>query len=131
MSHLRVVKPISLEDLKKFPLIYLASPYTKYPAGLDEAAKEIGRIAANLLLAGVHAYSPIAYGHELSRHGVDPLDVNIWHGFNDTQLEKSDAIVIARMVGWQTSDGVAREMKFAEDRRRPLYFIHPDTLEVY
>jgi nucleoside 2-deoxyribosyltransferase len=129
MSHLRVVNPISLEDLKKFPLIYLASPYTLYPSGREQAFREVKRLTATLLLAGMHAYSPVVYGHILEE--VDPLNEELWNAFNDVQLEKCDAVMVARMVGWQSSKGVTREIKFAEERKRPLYFIHPETLEVY
>lgn len=130
--HLHVAKKnLSLDDLKKYRRIYLASPYTRYPDGPAAATEKIEIVTAKLLNLGIHSYSPIVFGHPLVRHGVDPDNVDLWNGFNDAMLEVCDCILVARMIGWQSSVGVQREIDFAKNHNVPLIFIHPETLEVY
>lgn len=57
-------------------LSYLGSPYSLYPAGLDQACIDACKIAARLLTKGITVYSPIAHCHEIAiAGGIDPLDL--------------------------------------------------------
>ena len=44
-------------------LAYLATPYSKYPAGLQQAFVDAAKLAALLLRSGMNVYSPIAHTH--------------------------------------------------------------------
>src|SRR3990167_1959103 len=58
---------------------YLATPYTRYPAGIRAAFADAAKLAARLLVTGLKVYSPITHTHPLAIYGhLDPLDHAIW-----------------------------------------------------
>ncbi len=132
-SHLRLVNDeITLEGLRKYSLIYLASPYTLYAKGLQAAFADVTELAGKLVKQGFNILAPITYGHPLTTQGsVNAIDEKIWYPLNDAFLHKSDCLLVARMTGHQSSKGIAREIRYFEMVGKPLYFIHPETLEVY
>lgn len=112
-----------MDQLRTHRLVYLASPYTKYPAGFHMAAVDAARIAADLMRAGVKVYSPIAHTHPLALYGnLDPLDHSLWLPFDQTIMDLADACCIAGdMVGWESSFGVQHEMKTFWGQQKPVY----------
>lgn len=115
-------------DLKQFSLCYLATPYTKYPAGIDLAFREAAEIAAALLKEGIKVYSPIAHTHPLALYGkLDPLDHKIWLPFDQAMMDASDALVVAHMSGWDQSFGVAHEIKVFAEQGKPIFDLDPKT----
>lgn len=103
-------------------LAYLATPYTKYPRGLHAAFVDAAATAAKLLRAGVKIYSPMCHGHPLAMYGgLDPLDLAIWLPLDDAMLAVCDVLIVAHMEGWQESQGIAHEIKFFEQARKPIY----------
>lgn len=132
-SHLKLVRSqASLEDLKKYPLIYLASPYSQYPDGIEAAFKEIASIAGALLKHGIRAYSPICHTHPIAMYGdIDPLDHSIWMPFDKAIMPHCNALLVARMIGWQNSRGVGEEIDDFLSRSMPIFYLNPKTLEVY
>lgn len=120
---------LNLDLVTSYGLVYLASPYSKYPRGIEQAFIDISVIAARLLQEGVKVYSPIAHTHPLALYsGLDPLDHNIWLTFDEAIMERSDACVVAMMEGWDTSKGVEHEIKFFQARTRPVHLLDPITL---
>lgn len=119
-----------LEPLKQFNLIYLASPYSKYPKGLERAYCKICRIAGRLLVNGVTVYSPIAHTHGIASHAyLDPYDYNIWLPFDGAMMRACDAMVVALMQEWQTSYGVAHEMDVFNEAHKPIFALDPMLVE--
>lgn len=117
--------------LKQYRRVYLATPYSKFHLGLQEAWKGAVELTAKLLHAGISAYSPIAYTHPIALMGnFDPLDHNIWLPFDHSQMEDADALVVATMQGWDDSYGVGVEIEFFRKAGKPVYLLHPVTLEV-
>lgn len=52
---------------------YLASPYSKYPAGIEAAFQDICKQTALLIRHKIPVYSPIAHTHPVAIHGeIDP-----------------------------------------------------------
>lgn len=110
-------------------LCYLATPYTLYPYGFDVAARDAAAIAGNLMRRGLNVYSPIVYGHQLSLHGgVDPRDMSIWTPVNRRMMVASDILIVAHMVSWQESRGIADEVEWFAGQRRPIYDLNPNTM---
>jgi hypothetical protein len=105
-------------------LYYLATPYTKYASGIEKAYIDACRIAADLIRRGHKVYSPIAHTHGIATHGgIDPTDYEIWLAFNETMMQRCDAIMVARLPGWQESFGVLHEIKrFGEMNKSILFF---------
>lgn len=119
------------EQLAKYGLIYLASPYTKYEKGLYAAFREISRIAAELAKRGLSAYSPIAYSHLLAvQGGISPTSHSFWMSYDKPFMRASGALLIAKMDGWGESKGVNEEITIFRALEKPVFYLSPDTLEI-
>lgn len=121
----------NLNELLKYNLVYAASPYQHYPHGLDRACEDIGEVCWWLNLAGVSHFSPILYGHNLSKiWGVDRADSHFWLDFDSGMMNVCDALVIVGLDGWADSAGVAIEQAAFESAGKPIYHLDPITLEL-
>lgn len=120
-----------MEQLTKFDLVYLGTPYSKYPKGIEAAWRDASELSGKLLLAGVKVYSPIAHTHSIAVcANLDPLNHDIWLPFDLAIMQKSDAMVVGMLPGWAYSYGVSFEVdKFREWGRR-VFAVFPDTLKV-
>jgi hypothetical protein len=103
---------------------YLASPYSKYPDGLEAAFVEVAKQAALLIRHKIPVYSPIAHTHPIAIHGgMDPLDHSIWLPA-DLPLMRSAyrGLIVCKMATWDQSDGIGEEIKeFGALKRRIIY----------
>lgn len=122
---------VSLSGLAQHDLTYLAGPYTKYALGMDQAYLDICEAAWWLNMAGVNAYSPVAYTHPLAAvWAVDRADGPFWLDFDQAMMKACDALVVVKMDGWTESEGVALEIAEFADAGKPIYTLDPVTLEV-
>lgn len=119
----------TIEKLKGHRLVYLATPYSKYPYGIHDAFQDASKYAARLLIAGVKVYSPIAHTHPLAIYGdIDPLDHSIWIPFDEAMMTAADAICVLQMPTWEISKGIAHEIEFFQNAGKPVYFLKPEEL---
>lgn len=108
------------------PLYYLATPYSKYEGGIEKAYIDACRVTADLIRRCEKAYSPIAHTHGIAVHGnLDPLDHDIWLNFDEAMMERCDAIMVARLPGWEESRGVQYEIKRFAEMGKPILFFTP------
>jgi nucleoside 2-deoxyribosyltransferase len=120
---------MKLEHLKKYDLIYVGTPYTKYPAGIHAAFVDACRLTARLLREGLKVYSPIAHTHPIAIHGeIDPLDLAVWLPFDAAIMDKSDAMIVGMLPDWERSTGVKHEIQAFVAAGKPVYFMSPDDL---
>ena len=121
----------NIHELTKYNMVYLASPYSKYPTGQENAFVEIAAIAGKLLLHGVRFYSPICHTHPIARYGnIDPLDHKIWLPFDEAIMGVCDALVVAKMPTWGKSYGIGHEMGVFQKAGKPVYFLDPEKMEL-
>lgn len=100
-------------QLPRKHLCYLATPYSKFPDGIEAAFQAACLVDGALLKLGICAYSPIAHTHPIAQYGeIDPLDHNIWLPFDEAMMRAADAIIVAQLPGWDVSFGVAHEIEF-------------------
>lgn len=110
-------------------LSYLATPYSLYEAGFDQAFIDASKLAAKLMLAGVKVYSPIVHCHAIAMHGrINPLDHTIWLPFDQAMMDVAHTLIVAHMPGWEESFGVGEEIKEFRRARKPIYDLDPKTL---
>ena len=103
---------------------YLASPYTKYPRGTDLAFVEISAITGRLLKAGVPIFCPIAHSHPIAIYGeLDRLDHTVWLPLDEHQMHNAIGCIVATMNTWETSYGVAQELKHFNGRGAPILYL--------
>jgi hypothetical protein len=104
-------------------LHYLATPYSKYPGGIEAAYIDACRATASLLRQGIQCYSPIAHTHGIAVHGgLDPLDHDLWLPFDEAMMKACEVLIICRMEGWERSKGIKyEEMRFLEMGKKVEY----------
>lgn len=128
---LKVVASNTLDDVAKFDLVYLGTPYSKYPTGLEAAFRDAAALAAKLLKMGIKVYSPIAHTHPIAQYGqIDPLDHSIWLPFDQAIMDKAGAMLVAKMPGWRESKGIAHEIGVFAQAEKPVFYLDIDTFEV-
>ena len=110
-------------------LVYLATPYSRYPLGLDQAFINAAKLAARLIYAGMNVYSPIAHSHSIAKlGGLDPHDHALWLALDMVMLTRCDVLAVAHMAGWEESYGIGEEIKFFEAAQRPVFDLYPASL---
>ena len=113
-------------------LIYLASPYThKDPAVRQRRFEIVCCWAAILKRAGCFVFSPIVHAHPIVlAHGV-PVGWDYWKVFDRMMVERSQAVLIAEIDGWQESVGVTEEHSIARELGLPVGFLaEPENEEL-
>lgn len=119
------------EQLKQYALIYVGTPYSKYPGGIEKAFIDACKLTGDLLKLGLRVYSPIAHTHPIAiNSGLDPLDHNIWLPFDAAIMEKADAMIVAKMDGWSQSKGIDHEIDVFLKAGKPIYHLDPKTMVV-
>lgn len=112
-------------------LHYLATPYTKYPDGIESAYEAAAELTARLMRAGASVYSPIAHMHPVAIHGgLDPLDHSIWLPANAAMMERADVLLVAKLRSWQRSKGTRHEIDWFTAAKKPVRYLCPDSLDV-
>jgi hypothetical protein len=111
------------------PLCYLASPFTRYRLGHERAVADIARIAGHLIHAGVKLFCPVAHSWPLVRYGkIDPIDDKLWHSINAPFVEACGVLIVARLEGWDASEGIADETTAFVERAAPIFDFCPTSL---
>lgn len=106
---------------------YLASPYSSFPGGMRNAAREAESAAAQLIAAGVPVYSPIAHSHSIAATGnLDPEDYEIWMPLNRVMMRAARGLIVLTLYGWATSRGVRMEIEAMASKRQ--VFMRPGII---
>jgi hypothetical protein len=108
---------------------YLATPYSKYPAGIECAFIEACKQTALLIEAGIPVYSPIAHTHPIAIHsGLDPLDHSIWLPADKPMMDAAKALIVCKMEGWESSYGISVEIEEFHKAGKPVYMMTPGVI---
>lgn len=112
--------------LHVYDMIYLATPYTKYPFGIYEAARDAALISGRLIRRGLDIFSPIVHAHYISMAtGIDPIDHTFWMKVDYAFMKKCDALMICHMSGWEESRGVGLEIDEFAKAKKPSFHLNP------
>lgn len=109
-----------------YELVYLASPYSKYPGGREEAYTFACKKAAELMLQGYNVFCPIAHSHPIETiGGITPEQAthDFWLKQDFAVLDRCDALFVYKMPGWDTSHGVNEEVKRATRRQMKIIYL--------
>lgn len=122
---------MKLSSIQQYGLCYTATPYSKYPAGIEAAFQDAASLVGELLRQGLCVYSPIAHTHPVAVYGgIDPLDLSIWLPFDATMMAKSDALIVAMMQGWEASSGIRHEIEEFVIAGKPVFFLNVETFDI-
>jgi hypothetical protein len=121
---------ISIDDLRRLPCSsfwYLASPYSKYPAGTEAAFRDVSRVAAMLVRAGVPVFCPIAHSHLVAvEGGLSLTDHDIWLPADEPFMNAAHGGLAVQMPGWRDSYGVGHEIERFEQAGKPVFCLEFD-----
>ena len=110
--------------------IYLASPYSdKSETVRHERYLKTAEATAQMLLQGLHIYSPIVHCHELAKRFQLPGDFDFWNKYNFAMLGEASALHILELPGWNKSKGIHAEIQYALRLSIPIRNI-PYPMEV-
>jgi len=110
-------------------LHYVASPYTHFHRGRERAWGEVCSSTGEMMHLGIHCFSPIAHGHAITNHSpLDPIDADLWKLLDKKFVDMCDALIVLKMEGWGSSDGVGHEIREFKKTTKPIYLVDPITL---
>ena len=102
-------------------LIYLASPYSKYTGGRQEAFNLVCKKAGELMSLGWNVFCPIAHSHPIELSGsVTDTSHGFWLKQDFAVLSRCTELWVFKLPGWEESFGVREEMKFAQHLNLPI-----------
>ena len=112
-------------DLKlEFGYWYLATPYSKYPDGIQAAFEDAATNTAALVRQGIPVFSPIAHTHPVAVYGgIDPYDHSIWIPADKPLMEAAHGLLVCKMKGWEESYGIKVEIEHFEAAGKPVHYL--------
>lgn len=110
--------------------LYLASEYTRYHGGLDNAHLMACRAGAMLVNVGIPFYAPIPHFHHIAwQGGIDRCDKELWKAMDAPFVATACGLVVLRSDGWEKSDGIKHEIAEFTAAHKPIFYIDPgDTI---
>ena len=108
---------------------FLATPYSKYPHGLEAAFLLAVRQRGLLVKAGVPVFSPIIHSHPVAIEcGIDPHDHAVWLPAEAPMRLAAGGIILLMAESWSQSVGMKIEREEFVAAGKPVVFMEPDVL---
>lgn len=120
-----------IDDLVKDQgYFYLATPYSKWAHGLEDANVVAQKLAARLMEHRVPVFCPIAHTHGIAQYvtQVDKRDFDFWLGADKPLVDAAYGVLVVDLPGWRKSRGITQEISWARATNKPLYLMDPGTL---
>lgn len=103
-------------------LCYVATPYSKFPDGIEAAFRASCVVAGELLKRGLRVYSPIAHTHPIAEYAkIDLFDHDIWLPFDEAMMNACGTLIVAQLPGWEDSRGIAHEIEYFRNAGKPRF----------
>ena len=105
---------------------YLATPYTRFPGGIEAAFIAACEQTALLVRHRIPIYSPIAATHPVAIHGgLDPMDHTIWLPHDKPMMRAASGLIVCMLPTWKDSYGIAFEQDEFDRMGKPILFMEP------
>jgi hypothetical protein len=106
-------------------LWYLASPYSKYPEGLEIAHRQACRAAGILMMQNIRVFCPIAHTHHISliTVGMSSTDHDLWTYLDKPFVDMCDGLIVLKLITWGDSHGVAHEIQCFTEAHKPIFYM--------
>lgn len=112
---------------------YLASPYSKYPKGPDQAMVDVAMTAGELMNVGLVTVGPITGSHPITKYHGYRGDYEGWRQLDEALIssDKCHGIIVAMLDTWDQSYGISEETRFCvEECKKPVWHLTPMPHEV-
>lgn len=108
---------------------FLASPYTKYPAGLCAAFKLAVETRGLLIAAGIPVFSPVIHSHPVAMAcGLDPVNLTLWLATEAPMRLAARGMIELRAANWEMSVGMTAERREFILHGKPIVPMLPGIL---
>lgn len=108
---------------------YLATPYTRYPNGQEQAFKDAAQQAALLVLAGVPTFCPIAHSHPMVPYvPMNKDNHDTWLILDNAFMDAAYGMILCQMEGWDQSFGIAHEVEYMRAKHKPIIWMTPGVI---
>ena len=106
---------------------YLATPYSKYPAGMRQAHIDACKAAAWFVKNNIACFCPIAHTHPIAVHGeIAQANHDLWIRADKPFMDACAGLAIYMMPTWEIAFGVQYERREFERHGKPIVYIpHP------
>ena len=106
---------------------YLAGPYSHPELSVRRDRFEWACHVANKLMeAGECIFSPIAHSHSIEVWGSGNIKGGeFWLNQDFAILQHASKMYVMKLTGWETSDGLRREIEFCLEHEIPMEDIWP------
>lgn len=104
--------------------IYLAMPYS-HPDPIVRADRfwKANHMAATLMEERNIVFSPISHSHPVSLCMDNSLDREFWMEQDHAFIDWCDALYVYRVEGWEESEGVKREIGWAQAAGKEVVYL--------
>lgn len=104
-------------------VVFVSFPYSHQSKDITQWRMRMFRkYAGQLLTQGIHVVSPMSMLDVVTSTGKD-VNWNTWQAYCESILLKCDELWILDLPGWDKSDGVQGEIKFAKAHRIPVSLV--------
>ncbi len=108
---------------------YLATPYSKYPYGIEEAFRLAVLQRGLLLKEGIPVFSPIIHSHPVALMcAIDPFDHSIWLPAEEPILKCASGLIMVMAEGWESSYGMTKECEAFGAAGKPIIYMTPGMI---
>lgn len=105
-------------------LIYLATPYSHEDLAVQlDRFNQVNKLAAVLMGAGLHIYSPISHTHPIAVEGNLPTSWQYWEQYLRAILPSCAVLAVFMQDGWKQSTGVTAEIEIANAQGIPVVYV--------
>jgi hypothetical protein len=101
---------------------YLATTYSRFPGGLEEAHRQACLAVAECFREGLVVFSPIAHSHTIALVGELGGDYETWQHCAEAMMFAAVGLIVVRMDGWEGSIGIAAEIEWFKAAGKPIVF---------
>lgn len=109
--------------LDKTKLYYLGAPFSHADANVrTERLQRVNQYAARLLQEGYCIYSPMTHHAGLMNAGLMPESFTQWERSDGEIFRRCDGLIVLRLLGWEQSVGLGKEMQWAEKYGKEIIF---------
>lgn len=112
-------------------LIYLACPYS-HPDDrvMEERYQAINKVAAQMMAAGLHIFSPISHTRSIVLAGDLPHGWEYWQAYDRAILSACALLIVVQLAGYGMSQGIKGEIDIAMELRIPWYYTSPEPDQI-
>lgn len=108
---------------------YLATPYSKFPGGLEAAYKAACEQHALLVLAKVPVFCPIGHTHGPAMYGkIPPMQHDIWLPADRPFMDAACGLIVCKLPSWERSFGINEEIQIFMAAGKPVIYMEPGVV---